>query len=51
MIEDLISRKSYDAPKFSIDDGVDDFYKFSMDDIKVENYKAGPQITDIPIAI
>ena len=51
MIEDLISRKSYDAPKFSIDDGVDDFYKFSTDDIKVENYKAGPQITDIPIAI
>ena len=51
MIEDLISRKPYDAPKFFIDERVDDFYKFSADDIKVENYKAGPQIIDIPIAI
>ena len=51
MVEELISRKSYNAPVFSIDDSVNDFYKFSVDDIRIENYEAGPQITDIPIAI
>ena len=30
---------------------VKDFYQFTTDDLIVENYQAGPQIKDIPIAV
>ena len=43
VIKELIKRPVYDAPKFSMNPAVDDF--------KIEDYKAGEQIKDIPIAI
>lgn len=51
LIKELIKRKTYPAPKFSLNPEVKDFYDFTVDDIKIENYQKGPQITNIPIAI
>ena len=51
IVEELISRETYDAPKFWLNPEVDDFYSFTTDDVKVEGYKKGPQIKNIPIAV
>ena len=51
IIKELIKRETYPAPKFSLNPEVKDFYDFTVDDIKIENYQKGPQITNIPIAI
>lgn len=51
IIEELISRKPFDAPKFILNPEVHDFYKFTRDDVKLEGYETGPQVTNIPIAI
>ena len=51
IIKELISRPQYDAPKFTLNPEVKDFYEFTRNDVMVENYVTGEQITDIPIAI
>jgi len=51
IIEELIKRPQYDAPKVSLNPGVTDFYGFTTDDLIVEGYKHGEQIKDIPIAV
>lgn len=51
LIEELISRPAYDAPKFWLNPEIKDFYQFTTDDIKVENYITGPQIKNIPVAV
>lgn len=51
LIKELITRPTYDAPTFWLNPEIKDFYKFTKDDVRVDNYITGPQITDIPIAI
>ena len=51
IIEELIKRPTYPAPKFWLNPEVKDFYKFTRDDVKVEDYITGEQIKNIPIAI
>lgn len=51
IIKELISRPTYPTPIFKMNPDVKDFYEFTLDDFTIENYQAGPQITDIPIAI
>ena len=51
LIKELISREEYPAPKVTLNPDVKDFYDFTPDDVIVENYQAGEQIKDIPIAI
>ena len=51
IIQEMIQRKTYPAPKFWMNPDVKDFYEFTLDDFKVEDYQAGEQIKDIPIAI
>ena len=51
IIKELITRETYEAPTFWLNPEVTDFYKFTRDDVKVENYVTGPQVKDIPIAI
>ena len=51
MIEELIKREPLPAPKFWLNPEVKDFYKFTVDDFMIEDYQAGPQIKNIPIAI
>ena len=51
IIEELITREKHPAPKVTLNPDVHDFYSFTRNDVIVENYETGPQITDIPIAI
>ncbi len=51
IIKELIERPTYPAPKFSMNPEVKDFYAFTTDDFKIEEYQAGEQIKNIPIAI
>lgn len=51
MIKELLEREEYPAPKVSLNPEVKDFYKFTTDDLIVEDYQYGEQIKNIPIAI
>lgn len=51
VIKELIERKPYPAPSFWLNPDVRDFYQFTRDDVKVENYLTGEQIKNIPVAI
>jgi len=51
LVEELISRDSYDAPKLIINKDVKNFYNFTVDDFVLEDYKHGEQIKGIPIAV
>ncbi|MDO4187469.1 MAG: thymidylate synthase [Lachnospiraceae bacterium] len=50
LVEELIARPTFDAPKFWINPEIKDFYQFTKDDVKLEGYQFGEQIT-IPVAI
>ena len=50
-IKELITRTPYDAPVVKLNPDIKNFYKFTTDDITIENYITGPQIKDIPIAV
>ncbi|MDE6713411.1 MAG: thymidylate synthase [Lachnospiraceae bacterium] len=51
IVKELITRPTYDAPKFWLNPEIKDFYQFTRDDVRVENYVTGPQVENIPIAI
>lgn len=51
IIEELIQREMYPAPKVSLNPAVKDFYEFKPEDLIVEDYQAGPQVKNIPIAV
>ena len=51
VIEELIKRPQYPAPKFRLNPDVKNFYDFTTDDIIIEDYQRNPQILNIPIAI
>ncbi|MBP3912951.1 MAG: thymidylate synthase, partial [Lachnospiraceae bacterium] len=51
LIEELIKRPQYPAPKVSLNPEIKNFYDFTTDDLIVENYQHGPQIKNIPIAV
>ena len=51
IIEELIKRPQYPAPKFWLNPEIKVFYKFTTDDIKITDYVTGEQIKNIPIAI
>ncbi|MFR6334046.1 MAG: thymidylate synthase [Eisenbergiella sp.] len=51
LVEELITRPTYAAPTFKLNPEIKNFYDFTVRDITVENYEAGPQITNIPVAI
>lgn len=51
IIQELIQRPVYDAPTFWLNPEIKDFYEFTVDDIRLDNYVAGPQVKNIPIAI
>ena len=50
IVKELIKRPQYPAPTFKLNPDVKDFYEFTLDDITIENYQAGPQIKNIPVA-
>ncbi len=51
LVQELIKRPQYPAPKFTLNPDVKNFYDFTIEDIKIEDYKKNPQIKDIPVAI
>lgn len=51
LVKEMIERPTFDAPKFWLNPDVDDFYKFTVDDVHFENYQANPTGFKIPVAI
>jgi len=51
LIEELISREPYPAPKFWLNPDVKDFYDFTPDDVKLIDYQTHEQIKNIPVAV
>lgn len=51
LINELIERASYPAPKLIINPEIKNFYDFTVSDFELENYISGPQIKKIPIAV
>lgn len=51
LVKELISRETYDAPKFRLNPEIENFYDFTSDDVELIDYVTGPQIKNIPIAI
>ena len=49
--EKLISAEQYDAPKFEINKAVNDFYKFTLSDFNLIDYKYTPLGEKIEVAI
>lgn len=50
LVEELISREQYPAPKLWINPEIKNFYDFTTDDIKLLDYQHGEQIK-IPVAV
>lgn len=51
VIEELIERPQYPAPKFRLNPEIKNFYDFTMDDIEITDYQKNPQVKNIPVAI
>ena len=51
VIEELIQRPQYPAPKFRLNPEITNFYDFTPDDVIIEDYQKNPQVTGIPVAV
>lgn len=51
MIEELIAREPFPAPTFWLNPEVKDFYDFTSDDVRLDNYETHPQMKNIPVAV
>ena len=51
IVEELIRRPLFEAPTLVLDPGITEFYQFEPGNIHLENYRYGPKITDIPVAV
>ena len=50
-VKAMLELEGYDAPAFSMDSGITDFYAFTKDSFKVEGYRYHPFDFEIPMAI
>ena len=51
LVQELILRDTYPAPKLLINPEIKDFYDFRVEDFELEDYQSGPQIKNIPVAV
>lgn len=51
IVKEIIAQPQYDAPKFTLNPDIKDFYAFTTKDIKLENYVCNEKKYDIPVAI
>lgn len=51
MVEELIERPGFPAPRLLVDPEVTDFYDFTVDSFTVEGYESGPAVRGIPVAV
>ena len=50
-VKAMLENEGFEAPKFTVDPNVTDFYQFTKDSFKMENYKFHEFKFDIPMAI
>lgn len=51
LVKELITRETYPAPDFWINPEIKNFYDFTTEDVRLDNYQTGPQIKNIPVAV
>jgi thymidylate synthase len=51
MVREMIEKEPYEAPRFSIDPDVNDFYAFQTSSFHIEDYRYHPFDRSIPVAI
>ncbi|MDY4559391.1 MAG: thymidylate synthase, partial [Eubacteriales bacterium] len=51
IVEDVLKNPQYDAPKFWINPEIKNFYDFTVNDFKLEDYKYTPLGKKIEVAI
>ncbi len=51
IVEELITREAFQAPKVTLNKEKKNFYEFTVDDFTIENYEHGKGIGRVPIAI
>lgn len=51
IVKEIIENPQYDAPKFIMNTDIKDFYAFTRNDFKLENYQCNDKKYDIPVAI
>lgn len=51
IVEELIKRTPYPAPTVTLDKSITDFYDFTPESFKVENYEHGEKIARFPVAV
>ena len=51
LVEKMLENPSYPAPKFVMDKAVTDFYDFTVDSFRMEDYRFAPFDEKIPVAI
>ena len=47
----MLERDGFEAPKFTVDQSITDFYAFTKDSFKMEDYQFHPFEFEIPMAI
>lgn len=50
IVEEIIAHDGYDAPRFTLNPDIHDFYAFTTEDIRLENYQYWPLDVKIPVA-
>ena len=51
LVEELIAREPFPAPRFWLNPEVKDFYDFTPEDVKLIDYVVHEQIQNIPVAV
>jgi len=51
VVEEIIARQPYDAPRLWIDPEITDFYAFTRESFRLEGYQAHPLEAKIPVAV
>lgn len=51
VVKELIERRTYPAPKFSLDKSVTDFYDFTPDSFALEGYEYNTEEVKFPVAV
>lgn len=51
LVEKMLEKEAFDAPTFRMDPSVTDFYRFTPDSFRLENYRYQPFSDAIPVAI
>lgn len=51
ILEEIMKREQFEAPKLIVNENIDDFYKFSVDDFELLDYKYHLLGTKLPVAV